>query len=89
MILKSIMDIRWDRPFDGLTLHMSVRFAAEGFIDGRPSSSLLVYFSGILGLSEDGRSWDDLSTGTQSYVILSALIHQQRLLFLKWVLLCR
>ena len=89
MTLKSIMDIRWDRPFDGLTLHMSVRSATEGLINGRPSSSLLVYFSGILGLSEDGRSWDDLSTGTRSYVVLSTLIRRHRLLFLKWALPCR
>lgn len=66
-----------------LILDMSIWFATEEFTDGQPSSSLLVYFSGILGLSEDGTTFRRARDYTP---FLSALIHQQRLLFLEWAL---
>ena len=32
---------------------LGILFASEEFEDGKPRSSLLVYFSGVLGLSDD------------------------------------
>jgi hypothetical protein len=38
---------------DRLVFRLSVYFAAEEFTNGQPDSSFLVYFSGILGFSDD------------------------------------
>src|SRR5439155_1348155 len=40
-----------------LVFRLSITFSIEEFIDGQPSSSLLIYFSGILGFSTDARSF--------------------------------
>jgi hypothetical protein len=32
-----------------LVFQLSITFSTEEFVDGQPSSSLLVYFSGVLG----------------------------------------
>ena len=37
-----------------LTFRLSIFFITEGFTDGQPSSSLLVYYSGVLGTSRGG-----------------------------------
>ncbi|KAH8749809.1 hypothetical protein BGZ57DRAFT_1019545 [Hyaloscypha finlandica] len=55
----------------------------ELFVDGQPSSSLLVYFSGILGFSMDARSFLPAKRYTPC---LSGLIYIQRLLFLEYAL---
>jgi Orsellinic acid/F9775 biosynthesis cluster protein D len=66
-----------------LVFQLSVTFSTEEFIDSQPSSSLLVYFSGILGLSSDARSFLPARKYTPH---LSALIYIQRLLFLEYAL---
>jgi hypothetical protein len=66
-----------------LVFQLSITFSTEEFVDSRPSSSLLVYFSGILGFSPDARSF----LPTKKYTPhLSALIYIQRLLFLEYAL---
>jgi hypothetical protein len=66
-----------------LVFQLSVTFSTEEFIDSQPSSNLLVYFSGILGLSPDARSFLPARKYTPH---LSALIYIQRLLFLEYAL---
>ena len=64
-------------------LQLSIFFATERFTNGRPASSLLVYFSGILGFSSDGTTYRRGGDFTSSR---AALIHQLRLLLLEWAL---
>jgi hypothetical protein len=66
-----------------LVLQLSVSCIAESFLDGKPSSSLLVFFSGILSFSDNGTTYRHARDFTP---YLSGLIHQQRLLFLEWAL---
>jgi hypothetical protein len=40
-----------------LVLQLSVTFSTASFTEGQPSSSLLVYFSGILGFSADAQNF--------------------------------
>lgn len=69
-----------------LVFRLSVYFVTEEFTDDQSSSSLLMYFSGVLGVSSDGITFRRARDFTP---FLSALIHQQRLLFLEWALPCR
>jgi hypothetical protein len=62
---------------------MTVFFATEEFTDGRAASSLLVYFSGILGFSGDGSTYRRAREFTSS---LSSLIYLLRMIFLEWAL---
>jgi len=55
----------------------------EQFINVQPSSSLLVYFSGILGFSADAQNFLPAKNYTPH---LSGLIYVQRLLFLEHAL---
>jgi hypothetical protein len=66
-----------------LVFQLSITFSTEEFTDSQLSSSLLVYFSGILGLSSDARSFLPARKYTPH---LSALIYIQRLLFLEHAL---
>jgi hypothetical protein len=66
-----------------LVFQLSITFSTEEFVDSQPSSSLLVYFSGILGFSPDARSFLPARKYTPH---LSALIYIQRLLFLEYAL---
>lgn len=60
---------------------MSIWLATTEFINARPSFRLLVYLSGTLGLSGDRT----IIRRARNYTpFLSALIRQQRLLFLEW-----
>ncbi len=65
-------------------LQLSIFSATEGFVNGRPASSLLVYFRRILGFSLDvtiyRRAWEFTSSS-------STLVHRLQLLSLKR--LCR
>lgn len=65
-----------------LVLKLSTFFAMEEFSDDRPTSSLLVYFSGILGMAKDG-TYQKIRNFTPN---LAALIYFLRLVFLEWVL---
>ncbi|QGA19823.1 hypothetical protein EYB26_007518 [Talaromyces marneffei] len=62
---------------------LNIIFLTDEFTDGQPSSSLLVYFSGILGFSPDTQSFQPAKSFTPH---LSALIYIQRLLFLEYAL---
>jgi hypothetical protein len=53
------------------------------FLDAQPSSSLLVYFSGVLGFSSDAQ---DFLPAKKYTPCLSGLIYIQRLLFLEYAL---
>lgn len=66
-----------------LVFQLSITFSTEEFVDSQPSSSLLVYFSGILGFSLDARSFLPAKKYTPH---LSALSYIQRLLFLEYAL---
>lgn len=55
----------------------------EEYSDGRPASAVLVYFSGVLGMSGDGTSYHRIRNYTSN---LAALIYYQRLVFLEWAL---
>jgi hypothetical protein len=66
-----------------LLFQLSVTFSTEQFLDGEPSSSILVFFSGILGFSSDTKNF----LPTKNYTpYLSGLIYVQRLLFLEYAL---
>jgi hypothetical protein len=66
-----------------LMFELSIAFASEEFEDGQPRSSLLVYFSGVLGLSDDGLTYRRAKHFTTR---LSGLIYVLRLLFLEHAL---
>jgi hypothetical protein len=58
-------------------------FSTEQFTDGKPSSSVLVLFSSILGFSSDAENF----LPAKSYMLyLSGLIYVQRFLFLEYAL---
>ncbi|KAH8591171.1 hypothetical protein B0O99DRAFT_719407, partial [Bisporella sp. PMI_857] len=63
-----------------LVFRLSIFFVTEEFADGQPSSSLLVYYSGVLGCTEDGSTFRRPKDYTPH---LSALIYVQRLLLLE------
>ncbi|KAJ3454047.1 hypothetical protein MRS44_018679 [Fusarium solani] len=58
-------------------------FCTEEVMDGRPDSTLLVYFSGVLGFSADLTGFLPARSYTSN---LAALIYIQRLLFLEYAL---
>lgn len=66
-----------------LVFQLSIIFSTEEFLNAQPSSSLLVYFSGVLGFSLEGNNFLPAKLFT-SY--LSGLIYIQRLLFLEFAL---
>ncbi|KAL7903745.1 hypothetical protein GGI35DRAFT_492304 [Trichoderma velutinum] len=66
-----------------LLLQLSLTLMTERFADGQPSSTLLVYFSGILGFTACGKGFKPAKQYTTS---LSGLIFIQRLLFLEYAL---
>jgi hypothetical protein len=66
-----------------LAFRLSIFFITEVFTDGQPSSSLLVYYSGVLGCTENGSTFRRPKDYTSH---LSALIYVQRLLLLEFAL---
>ncbi|KAH7029932.1 uncharacterized protein B0I36DRAFT_412480 [Microdochium trichocladiopsis] len=66
-----------------LLFELCIMFCMQSFSDGDPSSALLIYFSGILGISPDCRGFRTAKLYTPH---LSALIYIQRLLFLEYSL---
>lgn len=66
-----------------IVFRLSIFFITEEFTDGQPSSSLLVYYSGVLGCTEDGSTFRRPKDYTSH---LSALIYVQRLLLLEMAL---
>lgn len=66
-----------------LCFQLNIALITDSFGHGRPSTSLLVYFSRILGFSPGGRGFQPARNFTP---ILSRLIYIQRLLFLEYAL---
>ncbi|KFZ16365.1 hypothetical protein V501_02264 [Pseudogymnoascus sp. VKM F-4519 (FW-2642)] len=66
-----------------IIFRLSVFLATEQFTNEQPSSSLLVYYSGVLGCTEDGSTFRRPKDYTPQ---LSALIYIQRLLLLEFAL---
>ncbi|KAH7109811.1 hypothetical protein EDB81DRAFT_704547 [Dactylonectria macrodidyma] len=66
-----------------LLFHLSLSISMESFLDGQPASTLLVYFSGILGFSPDCQGF---LLARQYCSNLSGLVYNQRLLFLQHAL---
>jgi Orsellinic acid/F9775 biosynthesis cluster protein D len=64
-------------------LRLSHYLAVEEFEDGKPSSTLLVYFCGVLGISADGSTFDRPRNYTAK---LSAVIYCMRLTLFESVL---
>jgi hypothetical protein len=62
---------------------LSVALSTERFLDGQAGSTLLIYFSGILGFSADCRQF---RLARQYCPYLSGLIYIQRLIYLEWAL---
>ncbi|KAM0714509.1 hypothetical protein Q7P37_009803 [Cladosporium fusiforme] len=62
---------------------LSIQLCKENFVDGRPSSTILIYFSGVLGLSADPSTFERPRNYTSK---LSGLIYCARLCFLESVL---
>jgi hypothetical protein len=60
--------------------HLCILLSTEPFLDGQPSSTLLIYFSGILGFSTDGQRFQ---LARQYCTKLSAMIYIQRMLLLE------
>jgi hypothetical protein len=66
-----------------LLFELCIAFITEEFRDGQPSSSLLVYYSGVLALQGSGETFRTAKLFTP---ILSQLIYVQQLLFLEYAL---
>jgi hypothetical protein len=69
-----------------LLFSLCIAFSTEQLIDGQPSSTLLGYFSGILGFSAKSQVFRSARMYTP---YLSGLIYVQRLLFLEYALPAR
>ncbi|KAJ5293540.1 uncharacterized protein N7443_009493 [Penicillium atrosanguineum] len=63
--------------------NLCVLLITQEFTDGNPQASVLVYFSGVLGISSNGAHFLPAKLFTP---YLSALIYIQRLLFLEYAL---
>jgi hypothetical protein len=66
-----------------LLFQLSMTLSKQEFLDGDAGSTLLVYFSGILGFSSD---FQHFMLARQFCPSLSGLIYVQRLLFLEYAL---
>jgi len=62
---------------------LSFQLCKESFVDGQPSSTILIYFSGILGFSTDPSTFERPRNYTSK---LSGLIYCARLCFLEAIL---
>lgn len=66
-----------------LLFELCITFMTEEFKDGQPSSSTLVFYSGVLALQGAGETFRTAKSFTP---ILSQLVYVQRLLFLEYAL---
>jgi hypothetical protein len=73
----------WIEEVLELLFGLIMAFCTEEVMDGRPDSTLLVYFSGVLGFSADLTGFLPARSYTSN---LAALIYIQRLLFLEYAL---
>ncbi|KAJ5142419.1 hypothetical protein N7526_003414 [Penicillium atrosanguineum] len=79
----SVCTLTWQGPLLEMLFKLCVLFITQTFTDGQPQSSVLVYFSGVLGISSNGGHFLAARLFTHH---LSALIYIQRLLFLEYAL---
>ena len=77
------MAVKHAEVFLELLFELSLSLSMENFMDGQPGSTLLIYFSGILGFSPDCRQFQ---LAREYCPNLSGLIWVQRLLFLEYAL---
>jgi hypothetical protein len=66
-----------------LVLKLSVFLVTEEYCDGSPAACVIVYFSGILGMTSDGSAYRLIRNYTSN---LAALVYFHRLVFLEWAL---
>lgn len=71
-------------PLAELVFRLSIFFATEAFVDSDPGSSLLVYFSSILGIREDGPTFRRAKEFTP---LVAGLIYNS--VSFSWNMLCR
>jgi hypothetical protein len=71
------------QKFADLVGQLSIQLCKESFVDGRPSSTILVYSSGVLGFSADPSTFERPRNYTSK---ISGLIYCARLCFLVAVL---
>jgi hypothetical protein len=72
--------VQQKQRLDGLVGKASIHRGRERFIDGRPSSTILVYFSEVLGFSADPSTFERPRNYTSK---LSGLVYCAQLCFLK------
>ncbi|EXL40817.1 hypothetical protein FOCG_16761 [Fusarium oxysporum f. sp. radicis-lycopersici 26381] len=77
------MAIKHAGIFIELLFELSLSLIMENFVDGQPSSTLLIYYSGTLGFSPNCRQFQ---LAREYCPNLSGLIWVQRLLFLEYAL---
>ncbi|KAJ0127598.1 Class E vacuolar protein-sorting machinery protein HSE1 [Fusarium oxysporum f. sp. albedinis] len=71
------------RDFLELLFQFCISLSTESFLDGQASSTMLIYFSGILGFSDDSRQFLLVRPYCPQ---LSCIVYVQRLLFLEYAL---
>ncbi|RKK32332.1 hypothetical protein BFJ67_g14800 [Fusarium oxysporum f. sp. cepae] len=71
------------RDFLELLFQFCISLSTESFLNGQASSTILIYFSGILGFSDDSRQF---LLARPYCPQLSCLVYVQRLLFLEYAL---
>ncbi|KAH7247477.1 uncharacterized protein BKA55DRAFT_514321 [Fusarium redolens] len=81
-VLRGSTKVVFDE-FLEILFQLCVTLCTETFVDGQPSSTLLVYFSGVLGFSADCHRFQ---LARQYCPKLSAIIYMQRILLLELAL---
>ncbi|EGU81602.1 hypothetical protein FOXB_07885, partial [Fusarium oxysporum f. sp. conglutinans Fo5176] len=81
-VLRGSTKVVFDE-FLEILFQLCVTLCTETFVDGQPSSTLLVYFSGVLGFSADCHKFQ---LARQYCPKLSAIIYMQRILLLELAL---
>jgi hypothetical protein len=78
--LKDVTSAEWPIALEDLLFRFVKFLSTEEYEDGKPSSTLLIYFSGILGISQDGSTFERAKNYTLK---LSALIYCIRMIILE------
>ncbi|KNB18499.1 hypothetical protein FOXG_15911 [Fusarium oxysporum f. sp. lycopersici 4287] len=81
-VLRGSTKVVFDE-FLEILFQLCVTLCTETFVDGQPSSTLLVYFSGVLGFSADCHKFQ---LARQYCPKFSAIIYKQRILLLELAL---
>jgi hypothetical protein len=78
--LKDVTSAEWPIALEDPLFRFVKFLSTEEYEDGKPSSTLLIYFSGILGISQDGSTFERAKNYTSK---LSALIYCIRMIILE------